>query len=129
MDQAKEKSVGRYQDKLDPVPTALYLEKIKKIGGVDLYEYRNWTQNLKDLPPLSEAELVLYLFNGISYYTSSEFRNAKSLRALGQSKISYVWPIINNIDSNCAHVLIYERKNPDILLVKVTTSDSPAFRK
>ncbi|KAL7384893.1 hypothetical protein ABVT39_010815 [Epinephelus coioides] len=81
MDRAKEKCVGWYRDKPDPVPKARYLDKIQKIGEVDPYEHRDWTRDLKALPPLTEAELVLYLVNGISYYTSDEFRNAKSLWA------------------------------------------------
>ncbi|KAL7405812.1 hypothetical protein ABVT39_007565 [Epinephelus coioides] len=78
MDRAKEKCVGRYRDKLDPVPKARYLDKIQKIGGVALYEHRDWTRDLKALPPLTEAELVLYLVNGLSHYTGDKFRNAKS---------------------------------------------------
>ncbi|KAL7375595.1 hypothetical protein ABVT39_020474 [Epinephelus coioides] len=90
MDRAKEKCVGWYQDKLDPVLKARYLDKIQKIGGVDPYEHGDWTRDLKALPPLTEAELVLYLVKGISYYTGDKFRNAKSLRTHGQANFGWV---------------------------------------
>ncbi len=90
MDWAKKKCLGRSTDKLDPVPKARYLEKMKKIGGLDPYENKEWSGDLNELPLSCEAELVLYLVSGVSYYTGDEFWNAKSLRAHGQTNFGWV---------------------------------------
>lgn len=79
MYRAKENSVRPDRNKLDSGSKAQYLQQNVKIDTIDPYEH--WSQNLNDLPLLSEAELVLYLVNGTRYNcTGDKFRNAKSLK-------------------------------------------------
>nr|XP_033472634.1 uncharacterized protein LOC117250755 [Epinephelus lanceolatus] len=86
MDQAKEKVVCLYREKLNKTAKVWYLEKIKGIKGLDPYKHREWTADVNLLPNFSQANLYKYMLLGVSAYTHKVFIN---IRPVEQGHIQF----------------------------------------
>jgi hypothetical protein len=72
-----------YQNSLDVIPRARYVEKLRSIGGKDPYEMEKseWTADMTHWPDVSYPDIVNYLVYTQSAYTLAELKAYKSLQA------------------------------------------------
>ena len=75
-----------YVQSLSTEAKARYENKIKLIGGVDLY----YTKLGKDIPPVDAADLLSYIVLQTSYLSSQQFKARKSLEAYNQFVCGWV---------------------------------------
>ena len=68
---------------LEPNIQARYSQKIVRCGGIDPYclKKKDFSQDLNDLPEITEVDISNYLVTQTSFFTRKQFKNHKSMEA------------------------------------------------
>ena len=77
------RALSDYFRGLEPNIQARYSQKIVRCGGIDPYclKKKDFSQDLKDLPEITEVDISNYLVTQTSFFTRKQFKNHKSMEA------------------------------------------------
>lgn len=88
----KQPTKATYQDTLDVISKARYLEKLKLIDNKDPYTIpkREWSTDENGFPNIQYPDIVNYLIYTTSAYTLKDMKPYKSLEAYNQMVCEWV---------------------------------------